>query len=156
MDDTQVKIDSLLPAWDIAFSTTLMGATTRDDKWECDEWRVKLGAMETRYYTGTGHRKPKKGAFRTTARKGTVAYANWERANLQPVAPCAADVIYSLLSDAEAADMSFNGWCDNFGYSSDSISAFNTYQQCSTIGNDLQKVFTAKQRAELSELLQDY
>lgn len=156
MTDTQEQIAALLSAWNITFSASLVGATTRDDKWECDEWRVKLGSIETRYYTGTGWRKPKPGAFRTAARKGTVAYANWERENLQPVAPYAADVLYSLLSDGEAADMSFNDWCDNFGYSSDSISAFNTYQQCSTVGNDLQKVFTAKQRAELSELLQDY
>ena len=156
MTDTQKQIDSLLSAWNIQFSASLIGETIKDNNWKCDEWRIKIGAMRTSYYTGTGHRKHKKGAFRTTARKGTVAYANWERANLQPVAPCAADVIYSLLSDAEAADMSFNDWCDNFGYSSDSISAFITYQQCSTIGYDLQKVFTAKQRAELSELLQDY
>lgn len=156
MNDTQVKIAALLSTWNIQFSASLIGETIKDNNWECDEWRVKLGTIETHYYTGTGCRKPKPGAFRTTARKGTVAYANWERANLQPVAPCAVDVIYSLLSDAEAADMSFNDWCDNFGYSSDSISAFDTYQQCCAIGQDLRKVFTAEQRARLSELLQDY
>lgn len=156
MTDTQKQIDSLLSAWNIAFSTTLVGATTRDDKWECDEWRVKLGSMETRYYTGTGWRKPKPGAFRTTARKGTVAYANWERENLQPVAPYAADVLYSLLSDGEAGNMSFDDWCSEFDYSTDSFKAFNTYQQCCAVGKDLQKVFSAEQRNKLADILQDY
>lgn len=155
MSDTQVKINSLLSVWNIQFSTSLIGETIKDN-WTCDEWRIKIGDMRTHYYTGIGHRKPKNGAIRTTARKGTVAYANWERDNLIPSAPCATDVICSLISDAEAADMSFNDWCDNFCHNSDSISAFNTYQQCCAIGQDLLKVFTAEQRSVLSELLQDY
>lgn len=156
MTDTQKQIDSMLSAWNIEFSVALMGATTREDKWECDEWHVKIGAMETRYYTRTGRRKPKKGAVRTTARKGTVAYANWERANLEPVAPCAADVLYSLLYDSAAIDMSFDDWCDIYGFYSASLKAFNTYQQCCASGKELRKVFSAEQRAGLSELLQDY
>lgn len=155
MTDAQKQIAALLSAWNIQFSARLIGETIKDNNWKCDEWRVKIGAMETHYYTGTGHRKPKKGAFRTTARKGTVAYANWKRANLQPVAPCAADILYSLIMDSEAAGMSFDEWCENCGFDSDSRKAFNTYEQCCSIGKDLRKVFTANQRAELSELLQD-
>lgn len=146
MTDTQKQIAARIAAWNIQFSASLIGETIKDNNWKCDEWRIKIGAMRTSYYTGTGCRKAKWRVSRTTA-------SAWY---MKPVSPCAADVICSLLSDAEAADMSFNDWCDNFGYSSDSISAFNTYQQCSTIGKDLRKVFTANQRAELSELLKDY
>ena len=156
MTDTQKQIDSMLSAWNIQFSASLIGETIKDNNWKCDEWQIKIGAMRTSYYTGIGHRKPKWRAFRTTARKGTMAYANWERANLQPVAPCAADVMYSLFMDGEAAGMSFDEWCENCGFDSDSRKAFNTYEKCCSIGKDLRKVFTAKQRAELSELLQDY
>ena len=155
MSNTQVKINSLLSVWNIQFSASLIGETVKDNNWTCDEWRIKIGDMRTSYFTGIGHRKPKKYASKNTFRRGTIGYAAWERDNLIPSAPCAADVIYSLISDAEAGDMSFNDWCDNYGYSSDSISAFNTYQQCCAIGQDLRKVFTAEQRSVLSELLQD-
>lgn len=156
MNDTQVKINSLLSVWNIQFSASLIGETIKDNNWTCDEWRLKIGALKTSYFNGIGHRRPRKGARKPTFRKGTIGYAAWERRNLIPSAPCAADVIYSLIRDAEAADMSFDDWCDNCGYSSDSISAFDTYQQCCAIGQDLRKVFTAEQRAVLSELLQDY
>ena len=82
MNDTQVKIAAHLSTWNIQFSASLIGETIKDNNWKCDEWRIKIGAMMTSYYTGVVYRKPKSGAFRTTARKGTVAYANWERANL--------------------------------------------------------------------------
>ena len=156
MTDTQNKIDSRLTAWNIQFSGSLIGETIKDNNWKCDEWRIKIGVMETRYYTGTGHRKPKKGAVRTEAHKGTVAYANWERRNLQPVAPCAADVLYSLFMDGDAGNMSFDDWCSEYEYSTDSFKAYNTYQACCAIGKDLRRVFKEEQRAELSELFQDY
>jgi hypothetical protein len=38
-------------------------------------------------------------------------------------APPLADILYSLLLDSEAADESFEDWCANFGYDSDSIAA---------------------------------
>ena len=154
-NETQQNVATLLETWGVSFSARLIGETKRDD-WVCDEWRVTIRSLETSYYTGTGHRKMKKGAIPTTARKGCVAYAEWEKRNIVAVAPCAADVIYSLLSDSEAGDMAFSDWCENFGYSNDSIKALNTYRACEEIGRSLRKVFSAKQVAELREVLSDY
>lgn len=154
-NEAQQNVATLLETWGVSFSARLIGETKRDD-WVCDEWRVTIGSFETEYFTGTGLRKMKKGAITTTARKGCVAYAKWEKRNIVAVAPCAADVIYSLLSDAEACDTSFSDWCENFGYSNDSIKAFNTYRACEETGHSLRKVFSTKQVAELREALTDY
>lgn len=154
-NEAQQTVVNLLETWGVPFSARLIGETRRDD-WVCDEWRVTIGSFETEYFTGTGLRKRKKGSIPTTARKGCIAYAKWEKQNLIAVAPCAADVIYSLLSDAEACDTSFSDWCENFGYSNESIKALNTYLSCEKTGRSLRKVFSTKQVAELREALTDY
>ena len=155
VNEAQQNVATLLETWGVSFSARLIGETKRDD-WVCDEWRVTIGSFETEYFTGTGLREMKKGAIPTTARKGCIAYAEWEKQNLIAVAPCAADVIYALLSDAEACETSFSDWCENFGYSNDSIKAFNMYRACEETGHSLRKVFSTKQVEEIREALTDY
>ena len=155
VNEAQQNVATLLETWGVSFSARLIGETKRDD-WVCDEWRVTIGSFETEYFTGTGLREMKKGAIPTTARKGCIAYAEWEKQNLIAVAPCAADVIYALLSDAEACDMAFSTWCETFGYSKVSIKALNTYRACEEISRSLRKVFSTKQVEEIREALTDY
>jgi hypothetical protein len=115
--------------------------------------------MKTDYYTGLGHRKPVKGAERFEGAKypkNSIGYKQWADTYVKPVAPCAADVLYSLLMDSYAADQSFNDWCADYGYDNDSISAFNTYQSCCATADKMRKVFTRSQIEQLREMLQDY
>jgi hypothetical protein len=72
------------------------------------------------------------------------------------VTPTQASVLYCLLLDAESGSMSFDDFCDNFGYNNDSISDFKTYQACMAITKQVQKLFTYSERQQLQELLQDY
>lgn len=44
--------------------------------------------------------------------------------------PTAADVLYCLASDARAGDMSFDDFCSDFGYDSDSRKAEQTWKAC--------------------------
>ena len=74
----------------------------------------------------------------------------------KPKKPSNSDIIYFLLLDSEASDYSFSDWCDNFGFDSDSISAFNIYQQCENIAKQLKKVFSREQIKAMREALQDY
>src|SRR5260221_530649 len=83
--------------------------------------------------------------------RGTLAYEKWERANLKPVAPVAADVLYSLLSDATADQQSFNDWCADLGCNADSIKALNTYSACCEISKNLRRIFTAAQIVVMRE-----
>lgn len=139
------QIDAMLDARKIKFSAQLVGPTKRDN-WECDAWRVSFGNFSTDYYTGTGRRKLPNG-FKKDNPLGIKP---------KPVAPCAADVLYSLMIDAEACDQSYQDWCDNFGYDSDSIKALNTYRACEEIGRNLRKVFDHATLESFRNILQDY
>ena len=132
-------VDILLQSYGVPFSAQYAGEVTKSD-WgidgkgqRVDAWRVSIGGFETDYFTGLGHRK------------GGAS-----------IAPSAAGVLYSPLMDAEAHDMPFAEWRDNFGYSSDSIKAQNIYHSCYLVGVAFEKVFTSEQMAELREALRDY
>jgi len=144
MNETKKQFADYLEAEKIAFSISYVGETLRDNNWQCDAWRVAFAAgksrFETDYYTGLGHRKPLKHI------SGTI----------KPVSPCAADVLYSLILDSSAINTSFEYWCSDYGYDSDSISAFDTYLKCCEIAKDLRRVFNHKQIETLRSLLEDY
>ena len=110
---------------------------TKRDNWQCDQWAVtitsKYGTYNTDYFTGLGHR--------------IKAKQSW--VSDRPKVPTIADVMYSLMLDAEASDYSFSDWCDNFGYSDDSINAFDTYRACCKTGEALRKHFTPEQREQI-------
>jgi len=74
----------------------------------------------------------------------------------QPKRPSNADIMHSLLLDADAADQSFNEWCDTYGENNDSMKAFKTYQACCEEGVNLRKTFTREQIEEMRKALEDY
>lgn len=120
-----------------------VGETIRDNSWKCDQWRIsitsKAGFWSTDYFTGTGlRRKPK---------------ASWD--SPKPVKPKVADVLYSLFNDAQASDLNFHDWCDEYGYSDDSIKAMNTYKQCLEIATYLRKHFSPDQRAAIEAIISE-
>lgn len=122
---------------------TYVGETTRDNNWKCDQWRVelsnKLGMWSTDYFTGLGLRN-KPNASRDVAK---------------PNKPTVADVLYSLFNDANAADYNFSDWCDEYGYSDDSIKALNMYKACLDTATALRKYFSPEQRAAIQSIIQE-
>ena len=156
-------INAFLMENNITYAVRYVGETVRDNEWQCDAWRVSFAAGKSRfepdYYTGLGHRKPVKGAenrIESKYPKSSIGYAAWQKVYVKPIAPCAADVLYSLVLDSSAIDTSFDYWCSDYGYDADSISAFNTYQTCYKITKELQQVFTRAQLETLHELLEGY
>lgn len=134
------KVDGLLTEYGVNFSVKYVGETVKKD-WggggkvqTVDHFRFKLGDYESDFYMGLGNRAP--------ARK--------------PISPRAADVLYCILSDAEAIDCSFSDWCDMFGYDSDSIKALETYRECEKTGRELRRIFKRDQIAALRDALQDF
>ena len=73
-----------------------------------------------------------------------------------PKPPKVADILYSLLSDASAEQRNFHEWCSDYGYSTDSISALNTYRACLDTAHALHKCFSPELLAELRDLLAEY
>lgn len=139
---------------------TYVGQTQRDDKWDCDQWRVQISNKDrhwtTDYYTGLGLRAPIPAIYLeiNPPRKGTLAYEALEKLR-KPVKPKIADVMYSLFMDASAADYNFDDWCDTYGYSSDSIKALNIYKQCLETAQNLRRYFTREQREAIEKIVQE-
>jgi len=79
-------------------------------------------------------------------------------AKIQKVKPALNDVLHSLLSDGAPYFDSelFPDWCDNYGYSDDSIQAKKTYDLCLETGMMLQRGLGLELINELREALEDY
>lgn len=119
-------------------------------KWQ-DGWEVSINGQIFEFWMGLGHRKPKnshhveslknqfgKNCFNPSysMRKPVAeAYVKY----YVPTPPTLDDVLYCLISDAEAMEMGFEDWCDNFGYSTDSMKAMDTYRTCQKNGFKLKK-----------------
>lgn len=134
-----------------------------DKEWPHFLWNVVIayqgGAWSFPYKCGIGHieKKPFAGPDpKPTYRKGTTAYEQWINEAFHPKKPKISDIIYSILMESEAASMSFNEWCGDFGYDTDSMKAFKTYQACCEEGEMLRKAFTNDQIQVMKIALDGY
>jgi len=159
-DQIRNDVAQFLSTISVSFSASYMCETKRDNDWTCDQWRVtfarpsKMDLTEF-YFTGTGLRKQVQKMPQPPFRKGTVAYAKWEKTAFKPQAPSAADVLYSLVRDAEAMHESFGDWCSGLGYDEDSMKAFRIYQDCCEIGKKLVQFFSKGELDKIRELTED-
>lgn len=72
-------------------------------------------------------------ANRGYGRKPTIDYYTYCYRKV----PSSLDVLSCLKSDAECGDMSFNEFCDNYGYDNDSLKALDVYRQCMSTADKL-------------------
>jgi hypothetical protein len=91
----------------------------KNDDWRetADHWNITIGGEVFDYYTGIGHRKGGK-----------------------PFRPSLSSVLYSLVLDSSACDQSFDSWCSDFDYDTDSRKALETYLACQESVNKLRRV----------------
>lgn len=74
----------------------------------------------------------------------------------QPILPAMADVLSSLLSDADAIDCgTFEEWASNLGYDTDSRNAEAIYRACIDCGLALRRMLGDEAIRKLHELLAD-
>jgi hypothetical protein len=174
-DEIKAKVEEIVKASDVTFEVVYRGETERESgdpkkPWGCDEWSCtfRMGpksSVTLPYFTGLGCRKrteSDEARWRmylgsNPARKGTLHYESaYKSCAPKPNAPHVTDVLYSLVSDAQAEHMSFSDWCSDFGYDDDSIKALNIYRECGESAKKLRMVFTSVEIKELREALQDY
>jgi len=110
--------------------------TGMESEWPSDVWQVKIGKDSIDYHTGIGHRTLQKRfpgcaqhCLRITYRdknkqnKDILKYTNARTPEID-------DVLFSLVMDSHAAEMTFAEWCGEFGYDTDSRKALATYEAC--------------------------
>jgi hypothetical protein len=131
-----------------------LGGTHPMDKWEC-RFSCGLRAEEFEFYTGVGLRAEPTEMDKTRARisfpglsakdiqnrtiYGRRYLAEIEKAR-KPKAPTAASVLHSLMRDSSAASQSFDSWCSEYGYDTDSRKAYATYEACQRNADKLRRV----------------
>ena len=142
LNETEIVVQNYLNSIKIEVSMVYCGETTRDNNWQCDAWKITLTAGKIskvfEYYTGVGHR------------------AALNLNNRVPIFPAAADLLYSLQIDAETCEQSFDSWCSEYGYDTDSRKALETYLLCQQNGMKYNQLFSRQQREAIAEMLQDY
>ena len=154
----------------VDYSVMYTGEKKREE-WDCDSWRFTIKNQSFEYSTGLGLRgdvtaNTKKRAafdFPGLTEKDKAGQTLRGRQYLQrvqelrePQIPPVAGLLYSLILDGSASELSFAEWCGDYGYDSDSRKAFATYMACQENSDKLQKVFTHSQIARIRELLQEY
>ena len=154
----------------VDYSVTYTGAQEREGC-DCDGWRFTMKNQSFEYRTGLGHREDvtadtkKRAAFEFPGltEKDKAGQTMYGRRYLQrvqelrkPKIPPIAGVLYSLILDGSACSESFESWCMELGYDSDSRKALATYMACQENSDKLRKVFSQAQIAHIQELLQDY
>lgn len=67
----------------------------------------------------------------------------------------AASVCHSLVLDAQCGNETFQDFCENYGYDSDSRKALATYEACQKVGREF-RILVGKDFDAIAEALQDY
>lgn len=176
-DEIRESVRRILVEADISFSATYRGEKKNAfgegrtmDKWDCEFSRGGVH-REFDFYTGIGLRAEPTAANRQTARfqlpgltendiqRRTLygrRYLQLVESMRKPQAPHAAGVLHSLILDSSAAGQSFESWCDEYGYDSDSRKAEATYRACQKNADDLRAVIPMDVLTALETALQDY
>lgn len=107
----------------------------------------RKGVFVTEFSAGTGHRRTADitgRSYMTTMSNPARTY--WQGAKQYAEfiqSPLAGEVLSSVFLDTQAAEMSFSSWCDDFGFNSDSMKDFATYQHCEKVARDMRTFFGA-------------
>lgn len=140
--------------------------------WDCLNWKVTISkgnqSLTTDYSQGVGHIPKYKGFNEKTidgkeyikfviehgAAPINGAVVAMKGKNIAPPKLC--DIMYSLASDSDAIDYTFEEWADTYGYDTDSRKAESTYRQCLDMGLKLRRMLGDQALADLREAAQDY
>lgn len=122
----------------------------RDTKWPHYAWLLIINGESFDFKTGTGHATP---YYKSNYER------SWGHRNKKPVGiqvindseseswvevPKADEILDCLFSDEEHGSQNFHDFCDNLGFSSDSLAALDTYRDCMEAGKKFRKAIGAE------------
>ena len=156
-------VSTLMMESGISWTISYIGQE-KPDEWDCDSWVfvLKSGKVSERfdYRTGLGHRgihKTNSTWYRRDLKENHRSrHAHILREWARPVKPQIAGLVYSIIMDSQASNMSFAQWCDEFGMDTDSRKALATYEACQIGADKFAKLASPTTRAKLAELLAEY
>lgn len=159
--EIEAEVDLLVPTYTCKYIRE-----TAQGTWKCDQWEFEINSVKFDFYTGLGHRGLTEEAKHEIAGEyplphllGSQAYEDYLAAidaARVPEPPHVAAMLHSLFMDNQSATQSFEDWCEEYGYSSDSRKALEVYLECQEIGRKLRAAVGCNKLAELKTLLEDY
>ena len=144
-----------------------------DNGWPCIAYSVTIGCETFPWACGIGHVDWKKAAKtpsahrlfgndaravelvaagRTLADRNRTATLAAQIAKAQKVRPSAAEVLACACREGMDADQSFENWCGDFGYDTDSRKAEDTYRACTENGKKARRILGAENYRKFAEL----
>lgn len=175
MSNKYAELDTFIASLGIEYEAVFIPQSlsrNADSDHKSLNWRVSLSkgayTFRTNYTQGIGHvpgychsrssyeARRLQDAQNAASEKGTYpANASLTKSAKLP-APGIRDVLHSLVIDAEGAFESFEDWCSNRGYDTDSRKAEATYRACQVEAQALARLMSGADLNKLRELLQDY
>ena len=125
-------------------------------------WAVTIShsgqSMQIEYSTGSAHRHYRSGKPIKMKYHGLTVWDCDGYAQTKPNAPELADVLYSVVSDAQgvAFGQSFDDWAGDYGYDEDSRRAEKAFNACRDEYFDLIRLCGREGFETLCELFEDY
>jgi hypothetical protein len=121
-------------------------------EWPHFAWSVNINGMIFEYKTGIGHATPKSKRYGEGWNPKPKDKATLSIDNEWVHIPTIDSVLECLFSDYDAGTYSFNEFCGNFGYDSDSLKALDTYRACMEYADKLHKALGAEFQAERARI----
>jgi hypothetical protein len=158
------RLQSLLDSLGVTLSLAFLGyqpetAKPKAERWPHFAWRVTLQrgveSYSSDYRTGIGHAKPMSPNANLNGLTYSAAETKWYNNVKNVNKPTSADIVYSLISDAQSGSDTFEDFCSNLGYDTDSRKAFDTYLACQGALNGMRRLFREHFDA-VAEAAQDY
>lgn len=171
-DTDRVVAEYLTKRGVMSYQAIHIADNSKNKDWPSDLWRIVFTAQNhsefvAEFHTGLGHRisTQKYGKLSPSQQSGIkelkmitgMASACTKIDDFTyAVTPTQANVMYCLLSDAECGKDTFDDFCSNCGYDTDSRKALEIYLTCQETNARLNKFFSRETINTLQELLQDY
>jgi len=116
-------------------------------EWRHFKWSVEINGELFEYRTGLGH------ATRKVNRFGDRL---WHKPSVETIStndewihiPKIDDILHCLFMDAQSGSESFDDFCDNLGYSNDSLKALDMYRSCADSAKRLRKALANEYTVE--------
>ena len=124
--------------------TITFNGQIKKDNWECYAWEFNINGQVFEYFTGLGHSIKQKSWNRPKTSKKIVNVGNYTWA----IVPKIKDILYALALDYSFAQDTFEDFCSNLGYDTDSRKALETYLKCQESGHKLRKILKSKNAIE--------
>jgi hypothetical protein len=125
---------------------TIVFQGKRESKeWSHFAWLATINGVSFEYRTGLGHCVPLYTKGKYTANKKPLNSITIDDGYVS--IPTLDDILQCLFSDASAGSESFNDFCDNCGYSNDSLKALDTYRACMDAASKLRTALGAEYTA---------